>query len=246
MHLHSVTGTVPGHKTWCGPSAISIITGQPYFHALEMLKERRAVKRRSIREPVVKGTWTGEMLSVLRDLGYTTLPHTLRKRQTVARWLDERKPRDAFSVFLIAAANHWMVVRGDEACCGILKSPVYVGDMKFRSGVLTDVIEITLGNRTPAPIVPTPDVVTMPRATTKAREWTGAQKAYSAYLKLKRQHGFSHSFDRDGTLCWIKLTPFGNFPHGIETMHMDWWETLRRLETCLGDPSLVVQGNYSE
>lgn len=174
------------------------------------------------------------------------MPHTVREEQTVVRWMENRRPRDVFSVFLIAAANHWMVVRGDEACCGILKTPVYVGDMKYRRGIVTDVIEVTLGNCTPAPIVPIPDVIAMPRATPKVRDPSGDHKAYSAYLKLKRQHGFDHSFERDGTLCWISLTPFGNFPDGIETMHMDWWETVRRLETCLADPSLVVDGGYSE
>jgi putative metallohydrolase (TIGR04338 family) len=65
--------------------------------------------------------------------------------------------------------------------------------------------------------------------------------------KLARDHAFTYTIEREsGTrLAWIKLSPFGAFPDGIETMHMDWPETIDRIHTCLNDPSEVHEGGYS-
>lgn len=89
-------------------------------------------------------------------------------------------------------------------------------------------------------------------AKTAARAWAAKERKLAArdkreFDRLARDHGFTYEIEREsGTrLAWIKTSPFGDFPQGIETMHMDWPETIDRITACLADPSEVYEGSYS-
>lgn len=242
--LRSVHGEVPALKRWCGPSAITIITGQPYHHALALLKDAKKASRSSrlTREPVIKGTSSATVRSVLLDLGYRTSRRNTPAGQTVAAWLAARQGADHFATFLIAAANHWMVVEGEEACCGILGDPKPVTEMKFRRGVLTEcwVVEPLPGRLKP--------IVTTPRA--KPRKVLGAwergeARDRRAFVKLAKTHGLAYEIVRDcATIRYLEIAPCARFPLGLHTMHHDWAESLDRLQHCLAHPEDAASGGY--
>ena len=239
--LNSVHGEVPKLKRWCGPSAISIITGQPYFHALELLKD--AEKRpHQTSEPILKGASPRLVRTVLQDLGYRTTQRVIPAGITVAAWLAARKGGDHFTTFLIVAANHWMVVKGEEACCGILGAPAPVGRMKFRRGIVTHcwVVEPIAGRQQP--------IATKPRrkAPSVRTGWERQDaKDRRSFVKLAKQHGLTFKIVKDcGTIRYLEIDPCPVFPRGLETMHHDWDETLDRVQHCLDHPEEAAQGSY--
>lgn len=90
-----------------------------------------------------------------------------------------------------------------------------------------------------------------PRAVKSPKRTKAASpRALNHFRALKRIHGFTSEIERerDGSgIAWISLSAFGPFPEGWSTMHYDWDETVRRLEACLADPSLVDEiGGYAE
>ncbi|UTC29467.1 hypothetical protein BAMBUS_03880 [Brevundimonas phage vB_BpoS-Bambus] len=242
--LHSVHGAVPKLKRWCGPSAISIITGQPYHHALALLKDVKASRRtyRIAKEPVIKGASSPSVRTVLKDLGYLTTQRVTPEGITVAAWLAARRPADLFTTFLIVAANHWMVVRGDEACCGILGTPTPVERMKFRRGVVTECWVVEASAQGVAPIVT--EVRAKPRAAASAWDRREASDR-RAFAKLARQQGFTYKIVRDcDTIRYMEIDACAPFPQGLATLHHDWAETLDRVRHCLEHPEDAAEGSY--
>ncbi|USN14884.1 hypothetical protein PAPPERLAPAPP_05190 [Brevundimonas phage vB_BpoS-Papperlapapp] len=242
--LHSVHGTVPKLKRWCGPSAISIITGQPYHHALALLKDVKAARRtyRVTKAPIVKGASSPSVRAVLKSLGYLTTQRVTPAGITVAAWLAARPPADQFTTFLIVAANHWMVVRGDEACCGILGTPTPVERMKFRRGVVTECWVVTPSSQGVAPIV---TEARKPSARA-ASSWDRSEaRDRRAFVKLARQHAFTYDIVRDcDTIRYMEIAPCAVFPKGLDTLHHDWAETLDRVRHCLDHPEDAASGSY--
>ena len=94
-----------GDNTYCGPAALSIITGKPVSEVMRILHTYVLERRR------VRGMWNHEMESCLWKMGYETRLVQLPLRMpTVAQWLrNERKPDDTF---LVQVSHHYIVVRG--------------------------------------------------------------------------------------------------------------------------------------
>ena len=126
-------GTTKADKNrYCGPCAISIITGMTTGEAARLL--RHVSGRKSI-----KGTYTSEVTDALemcnikaiyQDFG---LRLSYSKGPTLARFLKHTvKERNAKRVFLISAGRHWQVIQGRRIVCGILKEPTSVRDKSVR------------------------------------------------------------------------------------------------------------------
>ena len=126
-------GTTKADKNrYCGPSAISAVTGMTTGEAARLL--RHVSGRKSI-----TGTYTSEVTDVLEmcnikatyeDFG---LKLSRSKGPTLARFLKHTvKERNAKRVFLISAGRHWQVIQGRRIVCGILKEPTSVRDKSVR------------------------------------------------------------------------------------------------------------------
>jgi hypothetical protein len=104
---------------WCGPAALSAITGRNAEYCAVILKRRRATVSGKRRD--VKSTWPSQLVMFLRRHGFAVreLPveheylHRGRLTDTFGRWLrgTERRP-DAY--YLIGVTGHWIVVRGNR------------------------------------------------------------------------------------------------------------------------------------
>lgn len=126
--LKSITGWEKGTR-WCGPSAISIITGQSHPVALALLKDSRAEREADMR---IKGVSYGEMRRVLTGLGYAMMPESSHAGVTVAEWLRRRTPEVRQSTMLIVAGVHYIVVKGNYACDSWTSDPVLISKMPHR------------------------------------------------------------------------------------------------------------------
>lgn len=127
MTLHPVTDG-PRKNRFCGPAALSAITGQTTDETAAML--RRVTGKRSI-----MGTWASDLLRALQCFGFTAavvIDFTEEPmRPTLARWLkDTTADRTTGRVFLISAGHHWQVVSGRRFVDSKTRSIVSIRDPK--------------------------------------------------------------------------------------------------------------------
>lgn len=121
-------GQVPQdfHSTrWCGPTALSVLTGRRYqstYQDLQRLRNRKKIGKVSLRsaEPV-KGVWQHETLDMLEVYGYDadTSPeecqHKMEWQISFAKWLRETYHiRDRKAWYLICLNGHYCVIKGNK------------------------------------------------------------------------------------------------------------------------------------
>ncbi|MEM8515122.1 hypothetical protein RCH14_004482 [Massilia sp. MP_M2] len=107
-----------GNK-FCGPSAISVIAGIGTKEASALIRSRTNSKS------PVKGTYTHQVRFALEKLGYHMADAALTARVVLQDWAQEAARE---RVYLVAAANHWIVVEGDRAICGKTRDFVRLED----------------------------------------------------------------------------------------------------------------------
>lgn len=126
-----------GKNRFCGPAAISILTGADTGQAAALL--RQVSGKRSI-----MGTHSHHIHAALRKLGYNVggvrLYPDREQRPTLAAWLRETKSSRGGTTYLIAAGNHWQVVQGRRYCCGLTGEVVSIRDE--RRARVSEVYEI--------------------------------------------------------------------------------------------------------
>lgn len=131
------SGVLPKHKRvhayevvhdidtllWCGPTAVSCLTGATTGEVRELVRENRADA-----ESRVDGTLDAEVRYAFDQLGYDCrlvyFCHAplYKGHPTLARWLQEF-PRERHVGYLIGqrgkgkACGHWATVLGDHYCC---------------------------------------------------------------------------------------------------------------------------------
>jgi len=115
---------------YCGPAAISIISGISTGEAAKLLRVITGAR-------AIRGVWTLDLEMSLEDLGYELLPYysprhdsvPRKDRPTLARWLKQTKDnRTSGRVFLIVAGHHFQVVSGRRYCCGRTNKIVSIRD----------------------------------------------------------------------------------------------------------------------
>lgn len=128
--LKPVKRAAKGHNRYCGPAALSIITGIDTAEASAVI--RFVNKKRS-----VQGTHDWEIIKSLNLLGYHVSsaaklnPLTPKTNPTLAAWLKSDQ-RDGKALYLVVAGNHWQVVQGRRYCCGLSSNIVSIRDAKVK------------------------------------------------------------------------------------------------------------------
>jgi signal recognition particle subunit SEC65 len=143
LRIKPVKKAAKGHNRFCGPAAISIITGLDTAQSAALL--RRVNRRQSI-----TGTSFGEVSRVLTKLGYTLIsaakvnPFDRKSNPTLAAWLRETTRLRGDALYLISAGRHWQVVQGRRFCCGKTGEIVSIRDEQVkRRARVTGVWQIT-------------------------------------------------------------------------------------------------------
>lgn len=121
---------LPRNK-WCGPAAVSILTGMPAEEAAEWIRLRRG---QSGTTKGIMSVWSSEVLAALAATGcrITRCDISVRQasrqsetdhRPTLTQWLRFRNRK---ATYLINAGHHFIVVRGNKACCSRTQEVVSV------------------------------------------------------------------------------------------------------------------------
>lgn len=143
--LHAVTHRKDlGHNRYCGPAAVSIITGRTAECAVRWMLVARGYEPGE-RNGGIKGSWASEVSRALHALGYTLgMGRCVEGRPTLARWLRERTPAQRARTYLVSAGQHFLVVRGNKIACGLTGSPVNLRAYPHRRKRMQTVYPVTL------------------------------------------------------------------------------------------------------
>ena len=143
MKIQAVCKAARGHNRYCGPAALSIVTGINTAEAAALIRKTSNVRS-------VKGTSIYQMTRAYNALGYHLTsaakvnPNDRNSNPTLAAWLKETASTRGNDVFLISAGHHWQIVQGRRFCCGLTQKPVsFKHDKVKRRARVTGVWKIT-------------------------------------------------------------------------------------------------------
>ena len=123
MKIQAVRKAAKGHNRFCGPAALSIVTGIDTAQAAALIRKTSNVRS-------VMGTSTYQIIRAFNALGYHLTsaakinPNDRKSNPTLAAWLKETASTRGNDVFLISAGYHWQIVQGRRFCCGLTQKPV--------------------------------------------------------------------------------------------------------------------------
>lgn len=233
MKIYPVTHGKNDKNKWCGPAAISILTGMNTGEAARLLRIVNGGRP-------VKGTLDAHMGRALRLCNVSMRPiahwYKDKKAPTLTQWLkDSVSLRTAGRVFVVAAGHHWQVITGRRYCCSMVQEIVGLKHEKvMRRARVEAVYEISVARS---------QKIEIPSAARKTKPVV--DPSYASLRKLLKANGLKGRVVRDGGWEDFVIPKCETFPDGLTTYHNgDWCETLDRIETCLDDPSLVFRGYY--
>tara|TARA_R100000234_G_scaffold112166_2_gene85605 strand:- start:56 stop:748 length:693 start_codon:yes stop_codon:yes gene_type:complete len=187
--------TKADQNRYCGPSAISAITGMTTGEAARLIRLESGQTR-------VRGTHTHDLLYALskcnvrherRSFG---LKLHRRTGPTLAGWLKATvKERTANRVFLIVAGWHWQLVQGRRYVCGVVGEPVSIKSKRVkRRARVAEVYELWCDQK-----VVIPSQARKPKSVDpNARDRYQAKK-----LAEKLNVGLDVEKDAVGWTCWV-------------------------------------------
>jgi len=136
MKLHPIQGK----NSFCGPAAISAITGVPTEIAADLMRQHYG-------RSAIKGSHANEVGHALRQLGFS-LQHALEPEinvtgeRTYAQWCRNTARSRGRRTFLLAYGNHWAVVQGRKHFCSQRKEGCSQKVAPMRRGRVTKAFEV--------------------------------------------------------------------------------------------------------
>lgn len=189
---------------YCGPSAISAVTGMTTGEAARLL---RKVSGRSC----IKGTWSYEMVRAFAQCNITmTSQHNFnhKARMTLGQWLKHTSSVRGSNVFLVSAGHHWQLIQGRRYVCGLTGEIVPQRHSRVkRKARVGDIFLLTATGR-----VTKPEEARKPKAK--------ANVSYLAFRKYCKDQGLTYKVAYDS---YIEFSDGISFPH-----YGDWDETMHR------------------
>jgi hypothetical protein len=246
MKINPVKNEKGDSNRYCGPAALSIVTGMTTGEAARLLRHLSG-------KASIKGTTHGQMQRAFRACGIQMNPRAVKPapaktmtkrmpgtdwvigsyietRPTMTQWLkDTQAIRNHGRVFLVSAGHHWQIITGRRFCCGITKQIVPITDKKANRRARVEAVYelVCVGS------IKIPDYARKPKASATIHPCRRELKA------LEKKHGFKGKLERDGDWVDYVVPPCEVFPIGLSTLHHDWFETLNRVELALDDPSIL-------
>ena len=108
---HRLLSAPHGANPWCGPAAISAVTGCSSDLAAMLVARDRYATDCARRIRGVRGTYTEEVRRALLRLGWDSVPTWVQSsdRESLASWL--RRFRGDRRAKIVSAANHWIAIQ---------------------------------------------------------------------------------------------------------------------------------------
>lgn len=114
--LNTLRGREFGHN-WCGPSALSIITGRTVDYCARLCAEKSRTTRhwvsRQHTAQSIKGVYNSEMFFALTKMGFEYREVMGIKGKTLNQYMAERGGEQWKGVMLINVTRHYVVVNRD-------------------------------------------------------------------------------------------------------------------------------------
>lgn len=105
----------PGRTGWCGPAAMTVVTGKSYDDCCRALLK---VREGTGRSAIIKGTRMMEVREALKLMG-VEITHTCHNymlgQHTLSRFLRDRSKEWRDSYIILSVKNHWITVKGNKA-----------------------------------------------------------------------------------------------------------------------------------
>jgi hypothetical protein len=120
-----------GENRFCGPAAISCVTGLTTGNIAEVL--RNVFRRR-----MITGLAQDHLRWFLGRCGIKTERiasykcHSNSERPSLAKWLATSVDIKPSKVYIVVAGNHYSVIQGDQYCCGLVGDIINVTDKRAR------------------------------------------------------------------------------------------------------------------
>ncbi len=204
---------------YCGPAALSAITGMDTATAAREIRSRSHQKR-------VTGSHPRHVLAVLKSLGFhARQDFTSYYGGDFREWAAETAEERGDNVYLIVAGNHYRVVQGDKYVCGISREIVSVDDAPVSSRVRSKTTQIFLITKVDEVELPTPYKVVDEQAKVR-RDAKKIMKKYNVEVERESM----------GDRTWIYyLWNPTNELHLYQTGCIDWFEILHVLEDAVAE-----------
>lgn len=190
MKVHPITHNeqlVEGmpRQVYCGPAAISAITGRSAECASVWINHLRGDRLNK----TVRSTGYGEVSQVLQRLGYFVgTTRRLDGRKTLAAWLRSRTEKERGELFLVAASEHWFVVAGNTYACSVV-GRVPTSKAYQRRAIIESITPVRAATTTPARAMrslrldPLPEPVNGHRLWEKRFDYSDRLRAAIVYLQ---------------------------------------------------------------
>jgi hypothetical protein len=109
------------HPKWCGPSALSIITGRTVNYCAKLCAEQANATRHWLRKPhtsrSIKGVYNDEMTHALHKMGFemtgVDVPWVNCRAPTLRAYMAGRGGAEWKGVMLVNVTSHYVVIQKD-------------------------------------------------------------------------------------------------------------------------------------
>lgn len=205
LKLHAVNhGTKATDKNrYCGPSAISAVTGLTTGEAARLIRSITG-------KASVKGTHASELIGAFAKCNIEVLSvRCVSGESTLGQWLKDSSQLRGDDVFLVSAGHHWQLVQGRKYVCGLTTEVVSQRDRRVkRRAKVKSVYRLTASGK-----IEKPAAAEKPKA--------AVNESYLEFRKYCKDHGVTYEIARDG---YIEFNGGSvQFPH-----YGCWYETLER------------------
>jgi hypothetical protein len=134
MEQLTIRPVVKGSNRYCGPAAISIISGIDTGRAAALIRNLTGKR-------MVCGLSNSHLKLALNRLGYELRSVQLNRDiavGTYARWLDSSN-RDTSALYLVSAGRHYSMVQGNQYCCSQTVQIVATDEMPHRRSYIQQI-----------------------------------------------------------------------------------------------------------
>jgi hypothetical protein len=234
MKIHKIHG----RNTYCGPSAISAITGFSTDQASVAIRAHSGQR-------AVKGAPISAVLSALADFGVTasrTYSAPKGKGVTLTQWLKSSvKQRTSDRVFLLVAGWHYQIVSGRRYTCGRLREIVSIkSDEVKRRARVSHVFELTSAS------ISKPNSISKHETERRVASRASAKRntARTAARSLARKHSITIDIEGD-SLLWVQACEttekHADYPFDGDHYVHDWDEVMTRVEDIIKFEQSIIE-----
>lgn len=115
-----------GDNSYCGPGAISLVTGESTDDIARRVREFSGRK-------AIKGMWPMEVVKVLHQLGYEAKYFSIcANKPTLAQWCRARSPELKQTMCIVFITGHFICVRGIMAADNEHPTPDFIKKFPYR------------------------------------------------------------------------------------------------------------------